>query len=121
MITAIMPIENGYPTHMAVNSKTNLIYLTYPDEDRILLVDPVSRSTIGKIQAGCPETMAVNTATNKVYVLCSDGIYSIDSQTKTLQALMNRKVHFGGGLDINPITNRIYTTPRNLFVRKLER
>jgi hypothetical protein len=33
MISGVIPIENGYPTHIAVNSKTNLIYLSYPVKD----------------------------------------------------------------------------------------
>jgi DNA-binding beta-propeller fold protein YncE len=71
-------IEKGVALYAAVNPKTNLIYLSYPISNFILVADLTSRSFRQQLYVDSPGNIAINSVTNRIYVSSADGIYDID-------------------------------------------
>ncbi len=109
------------PTGIAVNPKTNKIYVVNSDSDSISVIDgkmtkPISnldkfrQEGIGIETEKEPTDIAVNPETNKIYVVNSDSdsISVIDGKNDKVTA----NVQIGEnptGIAVNPETNKIYT------------
>jgi DNA-binding beta-propeller fold protein YncE len=104
-------VEDGVALYAAVNSRTNILYLSYPFSNFILENDISSKTIRQKINANCPENIAINPGTNRVYVCSEDGIYDIDGSTGEFVILKKgSSFRSGGGIDVNPVTNNLCTT-----------
>jgi hypothetical protein len=107
----VIQVEDGVALYAAVNSRTNIVYLSYPFSNFILVIYIKSKTIRQKINADCPESIAINPRTNRVYVCSEDGIYDIDWSTGEF-VIQKKGLSFrsGGGIDVKPVTNTISTT-----------
>lgn len=105
-----MRIEKGVALYAAVNPKANLIYLSYPISNFILVVDLISRSFRQQLHVDSPGNIAINSVTNRIYVSSADGIYDMDGFTGEFHVVKKRLSLHTGSVDINPVTNTLYTT-----------
>jgi YVTN family beta-propeller protein len=105
-----IPIEKGSPGYAVVNPNTNIIYISYSSSNFILAVD-LKKGTVGaKIPAKSPGNIVVNNSTNKVYISSEPGIYEIDGIDNQYHIINVGLPRSNGNVDINPLTNLIYTT-----------
>lgn len=74
MSAEVIQVEDGVALYAAVNSRTNIIYLSYPFSNFILEIDMSSKTIRQKINANYPEGIAINSSTNRIYVCSEDGI-----------------------------------------------
>lgn len=103
----------GSPIGVAVNEKTNRIYVTNFLSNTISVIDGATNTVIKTIdaEAEAPCAAAVNSATNKIYVAnCNAGLVTvIDGENHTFVTSIpvgpNTK-----GIAVNSVTNRIYVT-----------
>lgn len=110
MSNRTIKIEEGTPGYAAVNPYTNIMYISYPFSNFILVVN-ISKGFIHeKIVASSPGNIVVNQVTNKVYVSSADGIYEFDGSTDKHQLINAGRPHANGNIDINQVTNILYTT-----------
>ena len=103
-------IEQGAPGYAAVNPNTNTIYISYPSSNFISVLNLVKGTIENKIQLSCPGNISVNDVTNKVYVCSAYGICEIDSVNNQYEMINIGLPHSDGSVDVNPLTNFIYTT-----------
>jgi YVTN family beta-propeller protein len=103
-------IAKGVPAYATVNSKTNIIYISYPTSNFILAVDLNNGSINAKIRANTPGNIVVNSVTNKVYVSSSDGIVEIDGSDNQYVVINIGLPRSGGSVEVNTTTHLLYTT-----------
>lgn len=103
-------IEKGVPGYAAVNSNTNIIYISYTSSNFILVINITNGSIQGRISANSPRNIVVNAVTNKVYVSSTDGIYEIDGLTNKFKVINFGVPYSHGTVDLNYVTNTLYTT-----------
>ncbi len=100
-----------YANGLAVDPRTDLVYVTSRDNDRLFVVDGVTLNVVGNVGVGSlPWGVAVNTATNKVYV-ANWGTHDLTVLDATTRTLLN-SIYVGASptfVEVNPQTNRIYT------------
>jgi YVTN family beta-propeller protein len=102
-------IEKGVALYAAVSPKTNLIYLSYPISNFILVADLTSRSFRQQLYVDSPGNIAINSVTNRIYVSSADGIYDIDGSTGEFHVIKKSSSLHTGSVAINPVTNTLYT------------
>lgn len=103
-------IEKGTPGYATVNSNTNIMYISYPFSNIILIVNLTDGSIENKVFANSPGNIVVNLMTDKVYVSSADGIYEFDASKSKCELISAGLPHSDGTIDINQVTNTLYTT-----------
>lgn len=103
-------IEQGTPRYAAINPNTNLIYISYPTSNFILIVNLSNGSIEDKIPVNSPGNIVINNVTNKVYVSSTYGICEIDGINNQHVMINIGLPHSYGCVDVNPSTNLLYTT-----------
>lgn len=111
-VLATVPV-GLHPRDIAVNSKTNRIYVT-AENGNVSVIDGVNNGVIAVIQVGDARGVAVNPVTNRVYV--SNGplntVTVVNGSTNAV--LLTIPVGaFPQGIGVNPETNRIYAANTN--------
>jgi YVTN family beta-propeller protein len=104
----------GHPLSVAVNPRTNRVYVTNGDGNSVSVVDGVTNTVIGTpiLVGRGPFGVAVNPRLNRIYVTNSgsDTVSVIDGATN---AVIGTPISVGRGpfgVAVNPRTNRIYVT-----------
>ena len=110
MVYRSIPIEKGSPGYAVVNPNTNIIYISYSSSNFILAVDLKKGTVEAKIPAKSPGNIVVNNSTNNVYISSEIGIYEIDGIDNQYHIINVGLPRSNGNVDINPLTNLIYTT-----------
>ena len=105
----------GVPEQIAVNEKTNRIYVAR--EGGVDVINGDTNAIIARVAlSNFPRSIAVNTATNKIYVGGFSNVSVIDGATNTVLSILQQSSVLGVAVnpdpDRNPATNdsRIYTT-----------
>ncbi len=111
--TVVATVAVGdFPTGVAVNEKTNRIYVANAGSDTVSVIDGATNTMISTIAVGDgPFGVAVNEKTNRIYVANagSDTVSVIDGATDTM--ITTIPVGIGPtGVAVNEKTNRIYVT-----------
>jgi YVTN family beta-propeller protein len=114
----LTPIYEGRPA-MALNPKTNTVYVTNPNSNTISVIDGTTNSIIKTIKVPRnPSTVAVNPKTNTVYV-ANEGanrISVIDGTTNSIIKTMMFHTFSQqptSSIAVNPSNNMIYVTRTN--------
>ena len=112
-----------HPTELAIDSNTNLLYMTIADSNSVYVIDTKTKRIVGNFVVGSnPVDIAVNTVAHTIYVLSSgDGSIHVINGKRDLilreVARANQISHVASGLNvgikpshlaINSVTNRIY-------------
>jgi YVTN family beta-propeller protein len=107
------------PNDLAINPKTNMMYVVNNDNNRISVIDSqtdkvnktISLSLEGKFTP-FDKSLAIDSTTNLIYLTSYKSIFVIDDKTNEL--LLEIPVGFGVlEVDINPNKNLIYVTDKN--------
>lgn len=105
------------PSDVAVNSDTNLIYVTNRNANTVSVIDGTSNTVIDTIFVGnLPTGVALNPDTNMVYVTNSghDTVSVIDANTNTVVATLQAGLG-PSNVAVNPDTNLIYVVNNGSF------
>lgn len=100
------------PTGVAINEKTNRIYVCSETDGKLIVIDGDTNMEIDTIIVGTtPESVAVNETTNRIYVTNkgTEDVTIIDGTTNT--ELFDSPIPLSGvpaGIEVNEETNRIY-------------
>lgn len=104
-------IEVGvHPTTIAVNRKTNYIYVANNGGESLSVIDGKNNSVVTVISVGKnPTNIVLNENTNKVYVInrLSRSISIIDGNTNRIIKNISSE-QFPTEIRVNPLTNKIY-------------
>jgi DNA-binding beta-propeller fold protein YncE len=103
-------IEKGVSGYATINPNTNTAYISYTSSDFIIVVNLEKGTIEGKIFANSPGNIVINNVTNKVYVSSAYGICEINGITNEYEVINIGLPHSDGSVDVNPITNLLYTT-----------
>lgn len=61
--------ENGSPSSIAINHKTNLVYVSNRNSDNVVVINATTNKVVDRVSVGfSPGDLAVNSNTNTVYV-----------------------------------------------------
>jgi YVTN family beta-propeller protein len=107
-VVATIPVGTGVNT-IAVNSKTNRIYVANSVAGSVAVIDGFTNRLIASIPVGAiPQGIAVNSITNRIYVLnTSDQSMSvIDGNTNSVTTTVPEIP--GTIIAVNSLTNRMY-------------
>jgi YVTN family beta-propeller protein len=112
--------ENGSPSSIAINEKTNFVYVANRNSDTVVVIDGTTNKVVDSITVGfSPADVAVNPNTNFIYVTKLDvGTVSvIDGSTnriiKNMEIDDSINFHHAGGIAVNENTNKIYVLTNN--------
>jgi len=100
----------------AFNPANGLVYVTIPDSNMVVVVDPSTHAITKRIAVGsAPAFIAVNPATNRVYVVnqSSNDLSVIDAASGTVVATVPLG-YFLGSVAVDVVHNRIYIGVINL-------
>lgn len=110
MVYRSIQIEKGVPGYATINPNTNTAYICYTSSNFIIVVNLEKGTIDNKIQLTCPGNISINRVTNKVYVSTTYGICEIDSVNNQYEMINIGLPHSDGSVDVNPLTNLLYTT-----------
>ena len=101
----------NWPVYLAVDQKTNRIYVSNQRDDTVSVIDGVTNTVLATVPVGhYPNGIAVNPKTNTIYVAnLNSGSLSIINGTK----LTTSKVWIGPSpakVAVNVSTNKVYVT-----------
>jgi YVTN family beta-propeller protein len=119
-VVATVPVS-PFPTQVAVNSKTNVIY-TVSTNNFVSVINGNTNKAIAAVGVGnAPGHLVVNPNSNRVYVsnYMDNTVSVIDGKTNRVIAnivLWNAKFIRTGQIAVNPITNRVYTISQDSSV-----
>lgn len=114
-VSQTIALDNNNPLDIAVNSKTNMIYINYgsPGGGGISVIDGASNKVIDTIITANPYGVAVNENTNMVYTV--NWNYPTNNSVSVIDGSSNKVVEtvtgIGGrshAIAVNPRTNMIY-------------
>jgi YVTN family beta-propeller protein len=112
--------DNGSPSGIAINQKTNLIYVANRNSDTVTVVNASMNNVVEKISVGfAPSDVVVNPNTNFIYVtkINVGTVTLIDGSTNkvvdTLELDNSSQFYSEGGIAINEMTNEIYVLTNN--------
>ncbi len=108
-----LPAVGGDAVYNPVNG---LVYVTIPDSNEVVVIDPNSHAITGRIAVGTtPTQIAVNPVTNRVYVLDqgSDDIAVIDAAAGSVITNINT-FYSVSSLAVDAVTNHVYVGVSNL-------
>jgi YVTN family beta-propeller protein len=99
------------PMYIAVDQKTNRIYVSNQTDDTVSVIDGVTNQVLATVKVGrYPNGIAVNSKTNTIYVAnLSSGSLSIIDGTKLTVSTV-RLGSYPAKVAVNSSTNRIYVT-----------
>jgi YVTN family beta-propeller protein len=103
-----IPLGQGVSA-IAVNSKTNLIYVVNPVSGTLSVVDGFTDSVVASIPVGQGSVaLGINTITNRIYVLnnTDSSIAVVDGTSNTITATITGVP--GSAIAVNAFTNRIF-------------
>jgi YVTN family beta-propeller protein len=107
----------GKGSSAAFNPANGLVYVAIPDSNRVVAVNPITR-TIAKVipVGGQPVAVAVNPATNRVYAVSqsSGDVTVIDAADNSVAATIPLGGYFLGSVAVDSVNNRIYVGVANL-------
>jgi len=109
--TATIPVGT-YPLALAVNSKTNKIYVANYNGNSVTVINGANNSETTVTLPGQPTALAVNSVTNKVYVATSSQLNVIDGATNAVSTITIPAAANTYGIQavaVNESTNTIYT------------
>lgn len=107
-VVTTIPISPGVSA-VAVNGKTNRIYVANPTDDSLSVIDGVTNSVIATIPVGeQPWAVGINTVTNRIYVvnIGDDTVSVIDGSRNTTMTTLRGLP--GVAIAVNSPTNLIY-------------
>ena len=109
------------PNAVAVNPKTNKVYVTNKKSNTVSVIDGKTNKVIATVKVGPePNAVRVNPLTNKIYVACLKGLLpdgspdpNGDGQVTVIDGATNKTTKVKAGLEpyalaINHKTNKIY-------------
>lgn len=96
----------------AVDSAANRLYVSSQVPQYVYVIDIASNTLIASIPVPLPRGIVVNPTTNRAYVVSAgDNVFVLDTVTNTIVATIPLPAGSnGGGIKLNPATNRVYTT-----------
>lgn len=111
----------GNPSEVAVNRKTNTVYVASdiscsPDcwpRGHLSMIDGSSNEIVSTIRVGLsPSSVAVNPRTNRVFVANynSENISVVDGAKNKVMSVVDPQLGYPTDLAVNPRTNRLYVT-----------
>lgn len=108
--------DGWYSYNIAVNEKTNTIYVTHPNSNFVSVIDATTNNLTDIIPIGLtPVEIAVNPNTNLVYVGNSDSgtVSVIDGLTNVIVKTLNVSNYRSGfnsiaGIAVNEKTDKVY-------------
>ena len=109
-VIATIPVGNR-PTYLAVDQKTDRVYVSNQADDTVSVIDGVNNSVLTTVKVGhSPNGLAVNPKTNRIYVANLNGgtlsiINGDEFTTSTLWVGSNP-----AKVAVNSSTNRVYVT-----------
>jgi len=117
-VKEVIKIEKGYVTYAVVNSKTNKIYIAYPNF--ILAVDCNTMNVVARIDMGElaridrleQKELVVNEAINKIYAISGGKIHVINGDTNKLDTILEHGYR-ANYIAVNPISNSLYISNRD--------
>jgi len=107
-VVATIPVGTGI-TAVAVNSKTNRIYVVNTTSGSLAVIDGSSNRLLVSIPVGQqPVALGINTITNRIYVVneTDDSITVVDGNTNTVTSTLTDIP--GVSIAVNSLTNRIF-------------
>ena len=107
MINKSIQIEKGVPGYAAVNSNTNLAYISYTSSNFIIVINLEKGTIENKIKATRPRDIFVNNDTNKVYIASAWGIYEIDGLNNNFELMKassqnSKELQYASPSSLNP-------------------
>jgi YVTN family beta-propeller protein len=111
VISTIKVGEGGYSACIAaVNTVTNLVYVTNDSSGKVLVIDGATNNVAASISSpGWPQGVAVNSLTNRIYVANTLGgnVTVIDGESQSVITAVTVG-HYPFRLRVNESTNRVY-------------
>ena len=107
--TLLTTIATGsQPAALAINPRTNKLYVVNQNSNNVTVIDEVSGSTVAVPVGGFPVAVAVNPSTNKIYVVNqkSSSVTVIDGASNSTSQVSTGTAP--RALTINASTNKIY-------------
>lgn len=98
------------------NPATGLVYVTIPDSDEVVVIDPSSHAITARIAVGTtPTHLGVNPVTNRVYVMNqgSDDISVIDAAAGSVLTTVSTFYSLSS-IGVDAVNNRVYVGISNL-------
>ena len=100
----------AYPIAVAVNSRTNKIYVVNQNSNNLTVIDGATNLSETVPTGVAPTALAINAVTNKIYVANANS-----SSVTVVDGASNHTASVSTGsypiaIDVNPVTNRIYVT-----------
>jgi YVTN family beta-propeller protein len=96
---------------VAVNTKTNKIYVLHEDTPTVSVIDGATNSVTTFIDpGGVPRAVAVESVSNKIYLVNRHNITVIDGETNTSTTVADSNTVDLGAVAVNPLTHKIYVT-----------
>ena len=107
---------------LALNEKTNTVYVSNNKSDCILIIDGHSKKIVNRIQLERPRELVINSDNNTLYAISGDAgfrlrdngarISMIDLTTNQIESSIGEKEGFGD-IKLNPTTKLLYATQTN--------
>jgi YVTN family beta-propeller protein len=95
-MTVMKMAVGTFPSDIALNDKTNMLYVPNEHSDTVSVIDGRSNNLVDKIQVGnFPTRVEVNPSTNTIYVINedSDTVSIIDGNTRDILVGVNFKIN----------------------------
>ena len=109
---------------LAINTKTNRIYVSEDIKIAVTVIDGNSNRIIDKIRVFVAGQIVVNPVTNTVYVRSNRGITVIDGTTNKVRGLIKSTnfpgIGLGNRMGINTVTNRLYVNSSNNSISTID-
>jgi YVTN family beta-propeller protein len=100
-----------FVSEIAVNSNTNMVYVSNYDNDSVSVIDGKTDKVVDTFKAQGASEMAVNENTNLIYVPNRDNssVFVIDGKTNNPvgDIVVNQSAEY---VTVNPITNKVYVS-----------
>jgi DNA-binding beta-propeller fold protein YncE len=99
------------PFAVAVNTKTNKIYVLHQDTPTVSVIDgPTDTVTTFTDPGGVPRAVAAEPLSNKIYLVNSNNVTVFDGATNSSTTLADPNTVDLGAVAVNPLTHKIYAT-----------
>jgi prepilin-type N-terminal cleavage/methylation domain-containing protein len=105
------------PADVAVDPKTNMVYVANAADDSVSVIDGDTDTVVGSpIHVGAsPQNITVNPAKNKIYVANANDltVSVIDGTTQTVVKSLDFPDDQPGEITVNPTNDEVYVAPLN--------
>jgi DNA-binding beta-propeller fold protein YncE len=100
---------NLMPVAVAVNTKTDKIYVLHQDTPTVSVIDGATNTvTTLTDPGGIPRAIAAEPASNKIYLVNRNNIVVIDGETNSSTTVADSNTTDLGAVAVNPLTHKIY-------------